>query len=82
MSVSDADRQATKIVRAAFARRGIYTGLADVRVMHGIAIIRGTVTAAPGHKFADLKVELELLAKVLRSKPEIRDVVFDCNIKG
>jgi hypothetical protein len=82
MSVSDGDRQATKIARGVFARKGIDLGMADLRVIHGIVYVRGTVSAAAGLRAPNLKAELENVGKQLRAKPEIRDVVFDCNIRG
>ena len=81
MSVSDGDRAATKIARAAFARKAIDLGLADLRVIHGICYVRGTVSKGAGAQYADVAVEMEHVAKARRSKPEIRDVVFDCNVR-
>ncbi|HMS54886.1 MAG TPA: hypothetical protein PKA27_05755 [Fimbriimonadaceae bacterium] len=76
------DVAGTKIVRSIFARRGIDTSRADLRVMHGVAYIRGTVTAIRGSGVTDVKAECEIIARVLRQKPEIRDVVLDCTFRS
>lgn len=72
------DVQGLRIVRSELARRGIDTGRADVRLMHGVLTIRGTVKAAPGSNFGDLKTEMEQIARFLRQRSEIREVVLDC----
>jgi len=59
-------------------RRGIDTTYADIRVMHGTCYIRGTVKALRGSNIPDIRSEMEIVAKVLRAKPEIKDVVIDC----
>lgn len=71
------DVSATKVARSMFSRRGIDTSRADLRVMHGVAYLRGTVSAVRGAGVGDLKAECELIARLLRQKPEIRDVVLD-----
>jgi hypothetical protein len=55
--------------------------LAQVHFSHGIVRIGGQVKAMRGHEM-DLKAELELIAKILRTKPGIRDVVIDAIIRG
>jgi len=46
--------------------------------MHGVCYIRGTVKAIRGSNIPDIRSEMEIVAKVLRAKPEIKDVVLDC----
>lgn len=72
------DIQGLRIVRSELSRRGIDVGRADVRLMHGILTIRGTVKPAPGSHFGDLKTEMEQIARFLRQRAEIREVVLDC----
>ena len=72
------DVQATKAARSECNRRGVDTTLTDIRVMHGIVYFRGTVKALRGSNIHDIKHEMELIARVLRQKPEVRDVVLDC----
>ncbi len=71
-----------KAARSVLSRRGIDTTKADVRVMHGVLVIRGQVTAIRGSTVKDVKAEMENISKVLRQKPEIRDVVLDCVYPG
>ena len=72
------DVRATKAARQEMSRRGIDMTLADLRVAHGIVTIRGTVRPIRGSNIGDVKSEMELIARVLRTKAEIRDVVLDC----
>ena len=72
------DVRGTKSARAELGRRGIDTTRADIRVMHGICYIRGQLTAVRSANIPDLRSEMEKIAKVLRTKAEIKDVVIDC----
>lgn len=80
MGKSPGDVTALKLVRTELARRLIDVGQADVRVMHGIVQIRGVVRSAKDGP-ADLKSELETIAKVLRGKQGIKDVVIDAALR-
>ena len=72
------DVNGLRLVRSELARRGIDTGRADVRLMHGVLTIRGTVKAASGSNFGDLKSEMEQIARFLRQRADIREVILDC----
>jgi hypothetical protein len=63
-------------------RRGIDMTLADLRVTHGVVYIRGTVRAIRGSNILDVRHEMEIIARVLRQKAEIRDVVLDCQYRS
>jgi hypothetical protein len=65
-----------KMVLREISKRHIDTTLMDVHVMHGVVYLRGTVRKIRGHDF-DLKAEMELIRRILRQKPEIRDVVLE-----
>ncbi len=69
------------MARSYLGRRGIDVTLADVRVMHGVCYIRGTVSAIKGAGVANVKAEVEQAARILRQKAEIRDVVLDCTYR-
>jgi len=69
--------EATKAVRKEFARRPIDTTLMMVTSAHGVVRLTGQVKAMRGHQM-DLRSEMELIAKVLRQRPGIRDVVLEC----
>lgn len=49
--------------------------------MRGVVHLRGHVGKLHGHE-CDLKHEMEVITKVLRGKPGIRDVVIDVDITG
>lgn len=51
---------------------------ADVQVLHGVMRIRGTVRPVRGSTIRDIKSEMEIIARVLRHKPEIKDVILEC----
>ncbi len=51
--------------------------------MHGVCYLRGTVSAVRGPGApADVKTECEQCARLLKQRPEIRDVVLDCTYRG
>ncbi len=52
---------------------------ADVRMMHGVLYLRGTICLMCGSEIKDLKQEMEHIAHILRQRTEIRDVVLDCS---
>jgi len=76
------DIRAVKAARSAFSRRGIDVTMADIQVRHGVVQLRGTLQRMGGADFADLKSEVNLIAKSLKQKPEIRDVILDCTFRG
>lgn len=75
--VDPKDVQALKTVRAEFSKRGIDISRADVRVMHGVCHIRGTLSKMPHATFEDLDEELHHLMKVVRQHSGIRDVSLE-----
>lgn len=76
------DVRGTKAARSEMGKRGIDMTHADIRVMHGICYIRGTVKAIRGGVSGDIKSAMEMVAKVLKQKAEIKDVVLDCVYRG
>ncbi len=78
----EADKRGQKTARTEFTKRGIELQRADVRTMHGIVYVRGTVTRAAGAHIADLRTEMEHIARLLRQKQGIKDVVLDCTVIG
>lgn len=76
------DVSGTKYARQVFGRRGIDLTLADIRCLHGVVYLRGTVSIVRGASVHDLKAECELIAKILKTRPDIRDVVLDCVYRG
>jgi hypothetical protein len=71
------DVEATKIVRREFNKRQIDTSLTDIRVSHGVVYIRGSIRPMRNAPYADVRHEVDIIARALRTRPEIRDVVID-----
>ncbi len=76
------DVRGTKHARSELSRRGIDTTQADLRVMHGVCYIRGSLRAMQTANITDLRSEIEKIGKILRTKPEIKDVVIDCTFRS
>ena len=51
--------------------------LADLRCMHGVLHVRGTVRLLRGASATNVQTEMELIGRVLRQKAEIRDVILE-----
>jgi hypothetical protein len=75
--ITESDVRALRYARSEFSRRWIDVTRADVRMMHGVLHVKGTVAKAPGAPYQDLHAEMEHVMKALRGKPEVRDVVLD-----
>lgn len=75
--VDQNDFRGQRIARTEFARRGVDISRADLYVMHGIMYMRGEVKPMPKSNISDMTVEMGLIAKILRQRPEIRDIVLD-----
>ncbi len=76
------DVAATKRLRSELGKKFIDVSQADVRVMHGVAYIRGVVKAVPGGDQPDVKQALNIVARTLREKGLVKDVVIDCSFRG
>lgn len=76
------DVTGTKMARSYLGRRGVDLTLADVRVLHGVCYLRGTVSAVKGAGVESIRTEVEQCARILKQRPEIRDVVIDCIFRG
>lgn len=59
----------------------IDVGMADIRVMHGTAYVRGVVRSVPGGP-PDTKAAINTCCDGLRQKGHIKDFVIDCVIRG
>ncbi len=71
-----ADVEMRRMVLREISKRHLDTSLMDVHVTHGVVYLRGTVSAVRGHD-ADPKHEIEIIRRILRQRPGIRDVVID-----
>jgi hypothetical protein len=75
------DVAATKLVRRELGKRLLDLTQADLRVTHGVAYIRGVVKGMRGGN-PDVKAELEIVARILRTNAHIKDVVIDCVVRS
>lgn len=79
MSLQDA--QMARMAQREITRRAIDTSKLDVRCTHGVVHLRGTIARLHGHD-VDLKHELEVVARTLRGRPGVRDVVIEVDLAG
>lgn len=84
MASDPADVSNTKYLRAQLAKFGIDATMADVRVSHGICSIRGSLKSMKGTESegGDLRAIVEQMAKGLKNKPGIKDVVLECSYRS
>jgi hypothetical protein len=75
------DIEMMRTVRREVARRPIDTSLMTIYISHGIVYLRGQVRAMRGHEL-DLPEELKLMAKVMKQRPGIRDVVIEVTYRS
>lgn len=75
--VDQNDFRGQRIARSEFARRGVDISRADLYVMHGILYMRGEIKPMPKSLILDMNSEMGIIAKILRQRPEIRDLVLD-----
>jgi hypothetical protein len=79
MSVQDAGM--ARMAQREITRRAIDTSKLDVRCSHGVIHMRGVVGRIHGHD-VDLKHELEVVARSLRGRPGVRDVIIEVDLTG
>lgn len=75
------DVEMTRMVRREISRRYVDCTNVDVRVMHGVVYLRGFLKELRGHD-SDLNQELEVILRILRQKPGIREVINEMQIGG
>jgi len=71
----------TRLVQREVGRRYIDSTRLDVRAMHGVVYMHGSLKRLRGHDI-DLKHELEVICRIIRSKPGIREIILDVDLKG
>ena len=72
----------TKLARREFNKHHVDITMCDIRVSHGTVFVRGTVQAQKGAHYHDVEEECKRIARILRQRPEIRDIVLDCSFKN
>lgn len=76
--IDEKDLRGLRQARTEITKRGIDIARSDIQVRHGVLTVRGMVASAPGSHIPDVKHEMDHIARLLRQKPEIREVVLDC----
>jgi hypothetical protein len=76
------DIHGTRLARTELTKRGIDATRADVRVAHGVCYIKGVIAPMAGSAIEDIRHEMEHIRHILRQKPDIRDVILDCQFPG
>ena len=75
------DVRGQKAVRNILNKRGVDISRCDIRVFKGHCDIRGVLQTMKGSDIIDLEKELPELVKLIRRKPEIRDVNLEVTIR-
>lgn len=73
------DVRGQKVARAEFARRQVDISRASLFVNHGVLYIRGEVVPTIDASYGDIQNEMNLIARVLRQRPEIREVILEAS---
>ena len=76
------DVRGVKHARAVFGKHGVDISRADVRLAKGILTVRGMVGFVRGAAATNMKAELEIIGKNLRSNPSIKNVVYEISFPG
>ncbi|MCS7300459.1 MAG: BON domain-containing protein [Fimbriimonadales bacterium] len=74
--MASADAETRRMVLREISKRHLDTSRLDVQVYHGVVYLRGTISGMRGHDI-DPKAEVEIIRRILRQRPGIRDVVVD-----
>ena len=74
------DVEALKLLRREFMKHFIDTAMADLRVSHGVAYVRGTLSNMPGAT-TPCKEATERVVHHLRTMPHLRDIVVDATFR-
>jgi hypothetical protein len=82
MAKSEADLRASKMARSALTKHGFDLTMCDLRVMHGVLHIRGSVRKLANAEFEDVKNELEKVCNTLRQKGYFKDVALGVSYRN
>jgi hypothetical protein len=75
------DAEMTRMVRREISRRYVDSSYVDVKVMHGVCYLRGYIKPLKGHD-NDLNEEHDIILRILRQRPGIREVISELGIGG
>jgi hypothetical protein len=71
------DAQTTRAIHRELVRRYVDLSRVEVRVIHGVCYIRGEMRKLRTHPEIDLDHEAEVIRKLIRQMPQVRDVVWE-----
>lgn len=74
------DAHMTRLVQREITRRYIDSTGLNVKAIHGVVYLRGYIRKLRGHN-VDLEHELEIIDRVLRGRPGVRDVIIEVDIR-
>jgi osmotically-inducible protein OsmY len=75
------DAEMTRMVRREVSRRYVDTSKLDVRVMHGVVYLRGTISSLRSHPDVDVSEEIQIIERIIRQRPGIRDVINEMELE-
>lgn len=71
------DNILSRQARAEVVRRPIDSAMIDVRVSRGVIHVSGRLANLPGQPDVNLRQEMEILNKTLRSIKDVKDVIWE-----
>jgi hypothetical protein len=80
MSLEDASL--TRSIMRDISKHQVDTSQLMVNVTHGVVYLRGKIKAIRGYENIDLDQEMHLIAKVLKQRSGIREVIADVQYTG
>lgn len=76
------DVEGTKICRKEFIKHHVDVSRCDIRCSHGVVYIRGLIQPEKGAAYESVEEETLRIARLLRQRPMVRDVVVDARYLG
>jgi hypothetical protein len=71
------DARTLRSVHRELIRRNVDTSQLDIRIIHGVCYMRGEVHRLRTHPEVDLEMETELIRRLVRAQPGVRDLVWE-----
>lgn len=79
--MSTENKELAKKIRGQIARRYVDASMVNVNCVGGTVHLTGVLKSIRTHAEINLKDEMENIAKLLRSIPGVRDVVWDVTLR-
>lgn len=71
------DARTLRSLHRELIRRYVDTSRLDLRVIHGVCYARGEIGRLRTHPEVNLETEVELIRRLVRSQPGVREVVWE-----